>query len=652
MEIIQGYRLEFIHGTEPVQRIPVFQPNFNSVEYEIVDQEIQKLLKMNVIEEISKENSNDGFLSPIFTRPKKSGGYRVILNLRELNKFIVYHHFKMDSFESALHCVTKGCYFASVDFSNAYYSVPLAECHKRFVRFCWDGKVFQYTCLPMGLASAPRIFTKLLKPVLATLRKLGHVIVGYIDDSLIVGHTFQECETAVKSTIQLVESLGFSVNYKKSSLIPSKQIIFLGNLIDSESMRVTLTESRAHTIITACKNLTKKQIASIIEVTQVIGYMVASFSAVQFGKLHYRQLERAKIAALKENSGNYDAKMLISVSMKNELQWWIDNILQSYRDIVQAPFRLTITSDASLQGWGACCNTQKAGGRWTTEEAKNHINYLELLACFLALKSYASKVSCTHIKFYMDNQTAISYVNNMGGITSVQCDNLANSIWSWCIARNIWLTACHVPGISNAADILSRKFDDQIEWMLSKSVFDQLTLKWGMPEIDLFASRLNKQVAAYCSYRPDPGASYVNAFSISWHDFYAFINPPFSLFGRCLQKIQQEEASCMVIAPIWTTQVWFPVLMDLLIDFPVILPTRDDLLVQPDRDVQHPLKRTLVMMACRVSGNSTEREDFRKMLPASSSLHGNLEQRSSTRHSIADGFISVARGRVIHFQQM
>ena len=45
---------------------------------------------------------------------------------------------------------------------------------------------------------------------------------------------------------------------------------------------------------------------------------------------------------------------------------------------------------------------------------------------FLALKSYSSKVSCTHIKFYMDNQTAISYMNNMGGITSVQCDNLAN----------------------------------------------------------------------------------------------------------------------------------------------------------------------------------------------------------------------------------
>ena len=79
---------------------------------------------------------------------------------------------------------------------------------------------------------------------------------------------------------------------------------------------------------------------------------------------------------------------------------------------------------------------------------------------------------------------------------------------------------------------MSRKVDDQIEWMLSKSVFDKLTLKWGMPEIDLFASRLNKQVAAYCSYRPDPGASYVNAFSISWHEFYAFINPPFSLLGR------------------------------------------------------------------------------------------------------------------------
>ncbi|KAK3099363.1 hypothetical protein FSP39_003273 [Pinctada imbricata] len=559
----------------------------------------------------------------------------------------------MDSFETALPCVTKGCFFASVDLSNAYYTVPLAENYKKYTRFTWEGRVFQYTCLPMGLASAPRIFTKIMKPVFATLRKLGHVIIGYIDDSLIIGNSVTECSKAVNKTIECVESLGFYVNYKKSSLIPSNRVTFLGNVIDSNNMTVTLTESRAQTLHDACLKLFNKQIASIREVTQVIGFIVASFSAIQYGKLHYRALERAKIEALKINVGNYDASMDVTPPMKTELSWWIKNAKHSYRKIENNSFQFTITSDASLLGWGAYANNEKAGGRWTAIEAENHINYLELLACFLALKSFESNILHLHVRLYLDNQTAISYINNMGGIVSENCDELSKEIWNWCIKRNIWLTACYIPGVSNTvADSLSRKFDDQIEWMLNKSVFNQLINKWGKPDIDLFASRLNKQVSTFCSYRPDPEATFINAFSISWHNFYAYLNPPFSILGRCLQKIRQDEGNCLLIAPVWTTQVWFPVVMDLLIDYPLILPTIDNLLVQPDCEMQHPLKKSIVLMACRVSGSNTQREDFRKKLPLSSSLHGNLEQRSSTRHSIADGFVSVARDRVIHFLRL
>lgn len=83
---------------------------------------------MNVIKELSEyADLSDGFISTIFTRPKKNGSYRVILNWKEFNKNIV-NHFKMDTFESALELVTQDCYFASVDFNNAYYSVCVCVC--------------------------------------------------------------------------------------------------------------------------------------------------------------------------------------------------------------------------------------------------------------------------------------------------------------------------------------------------------------------------------------------------------------------------------------------------------------------------------------------------------------------------------------------
>jgi hypothetical protein len=68
--------------------------------------------------------------------------------------------FKMDTFESAIKLITKGTFMASVDLRHAYYSVNMAPEHQKILRFMWDNKIYQYTCLPNGLACAPRFFYK------------------------------------------------------------------------------------------------------------------------------------------------------------------------------------------------------------------------------------------------------------------------------------------------------------------------------------------------------------------------------------------------------------------------------------------------------------------------------------------------------------
>lgn len=105
--------------------------------------------------------------------------------------------------------------------------------------------------------------------------------------------------------------------------------------------------------------------------------------------------------------------------------------------------------------------------------------------------------------------------------------------------------------------------------------------KWEQPEIDLFPTRLNKQIDIYCSWHPDPGPRYINAFSCSWTDMYGYINPPFSLTGRVVRKICQDQAEWVLVAPVWPTQPWFNRVQEILVDHPVILPVTDNLLTLP-----------------------------------------------------------------------
>ena len=89
------------------------------------------------------------------------------------------------------------------DLKDAYYSVPIHKVHQKYLKFEWQGQLYQFTCLPNGLACAPRLFTKLLKPAYSTLRKQGFQSVGYIDDSYLQGITKPECENNVQATTKL-----------------------------------------------------------------------------------------------------------------------------------------------------------------------------------------------------------------------------------------------------------------------------------------------------------------------------------------------------------------------------------------------------------------------------------------------------------------
>ena len=106
----------------------------------------------------------------------------------------------MGNLKTALNMMRQNCFMASIDLSDAYYSVPVALTDQKYFEQLYEEQLYKFVCLPNGLSSARRIFTKLLKPV---FHKQGHKIMGYLDDSFLIGDKFEECKKSVIATVKL-----------------------------------------------------------------------------------------------------------------------------------------------------------------------------------------------------------------------------------------------------------------------------------------------------------------------------------------------------------------------------------------------------------------------------------------------------------------
>lgn len=118
----------------------------------------------------------------MFVVPKKNWGWRPVINLKRLNTYICTPHFKMENISNPKDILSQGDWLAKLDLQDAYLTVPICPEHQKYLHFTWGKKVFQFLVLPFGLASAPLVFTKLLRPVMVHLRHQGVRALIYLDD--------------------------------------------------------------------------------------------------------------------------------------------------------------------------------------------------------------------------------------------------------------------------------------------------------------------------------------------------------------------------------------------------------------------------------------------------------------------------------------
>ena len=655
MQTVAGYCIEF--EKEPFQANIPNEIKFSEEQKKCVDFEIQELLKKGAI--VQSEWEQNQFISNIFIVPKPNGRFRPIINLKYLNYFVSYEHFKQETFKTVLELVQENDYFTNIDMQDAYFSVNVEKFFCRYLKFIWNGKLYAFVCVPFGLSSAPRLFTKLLKPIFAWFRQQAIRCSYYIDDSLNMDGKKDVCAKNTCTIVQTLESLGFTINKKKSVLIPTQKIVFFGFVIDSVKFMVFLTEEKIVKIFNLAKYLLGKEIIIVRQLASFIGLVINAFFAIFEAPLHYRALERDKLIGLNnsESPDRYDNTMCLSAESKKELYWWMNNVRQKNGKCIRSKnIEMICRTDASFLGWGAydlqsgkCTN-----GRWKVKELEHSINYLELLAVFHALQALYGSYNGIHIQFQVDNCSAECYINNMGNMTSIEMDMLAKDIWQWCLDRDIYISASHLSTFENeTADFLSRHFSDATEWYLKKEIFVRVCKQFFMPDIDLFASRLNNQLDRFVSWFPEPGSYKTDAFYFSWHDFCPYIFAPFNLTSRVVNKILADKVDrAILIIPLWKSQPWFPLIIANMIAFPVRLPRHRDLLLLPHNSQLHPLSKKLTMVAVMLSGRDWRVKVFQEMLSTSSWNHGGREHKNNTVWPGINGIFGVLGNNLIPLNRL
>ena len=552
---------------------------------------INDLLEKNCVRRM--EEGETGFFSRVFLVPKKSGGFRLVIDLSSLNEYLAPVTFEMDTLKKVKEFVTSAMWATSIDLSEAYHHIPMHKSSQIYLCFQIGKDRFMFLVLPFGLSSAPWVFTQVAKQLKVWTAQRQRMMFQYLDDWL---NMFLSKRKASRGTLELVhqcKALGWLINEKKSELVPTQQIVFLGEKLDFAAMIAYPTAERKETVCAIINAAISDRQLQFGRAESLLGLLSATFPTVLLGRLHLRPLQ-AEVIALVRKGRPHAMRSSIPVKgqLEKSLRWWLSPTRWSPGVAFKPPTPdIVVFTDASLSGWGVVCEDANWHGAW---KRSSHINWLELRVVLIALQLLSHRLRSRTVRFMIDNTTAVAYIRNQGGTRSPALLKLTTRIWTLATKLEVTLIPTHIKGQNNVlADLASRA--GQIlpaEWTLTQSAWSWLVNQspWGQPQVELFANRWNHLLPVFMSPCDDASAEATDALKCPWPNRVLYAFPPTFLLTQLLQRMAKEPQYRMLLIVNWIPQAkWIPLLGTLppfeASPFPVVAP----LLRQPHWDhVQDP----------------------------------------------------------------
>ena len=579
--------------------IPSNPPVVSNAHEVLVDEanELKRKGAVSVVDHLDGEYISSYFAVP---KPRSPGKFRPILNLKYFNKCVKKYKFKMETLASVREWIREGSFCTGLDLKDAYPHIGMHESSKKYLRFVWLGELLQWDALPFGLTCSPRVLTKLLKPIVAFLRATWAILISiYMDDMLIQAASVSEVLLHTQLVMLVMMCLGWSFNFKKSVFVPSQTIVHLGFVFDTVSMTISCPKDKIMRLVVMCRSALKDGFITVHALEKLLGTMESVRPCTPLAALHYRSLQKQLISA-KRYGRRPSKRVLLCKKSLFHLQWWVSD--SGFPGNCSSPIRegqpsLDIWADANLSMGGARSSRGECFQRtWTKMELsrKPSINLLELRAAREGLKSLSRPGDV--VRLHLDNRTACAYITKQGGTKSHLLSEEACRLWEEALEKGVTLLAPHWLSTQDnvEADFLSRNKLEHWEFMLEKSVFNMVLETFHVrPTLDAFASKGTAQLPRYMTWSRDPQAVASDALLHKW-DPVTYLFPPVPLIMKVLHKVRAQRIRAVMVCPHWSSALWWPMLVELLVEPPLPLPYYQKALQMRNLEAKLPYLEPLV----------------------------------------------------------
>ncbi len=215
------------------------------------------------------------------------------------------------------------------------------------------------------------------------------------------------------------ERVGVKINAKKSVLSPFQRTTYLGVVWDSTTMQARLSPARIESILNTVRRVREGLSLTVKQFQILLGLMAAASNVIPFGLLYMRPLQWWLKSKGFSPRGNPFRMIKVTRRCLRALDMWRKPWFLSQGPVLGAPCRrVTLATDASLTGWGAVMSGHPARSLWSGHHLTWHINCLEMLAVFRALKHFLPDLRNHNVLVRTDNTAVVSYINHQGGLRS------------------------------------------------------------------------------------------------------------------------------------------------------------------------------------------------------------------------------------------
>ncbi len=291
-----GLTLQFVKPP-PLVNNPIFLDSYqnNKEKRKALKIALEELIEKEVLEEV-KDIQTPGFYGRLFLQPKTetiSGvkRLRTIINLSQLNQYIINPSFHMKTSIMIQETMRKGMWCSSIDLQDAYYHIPIHPNFRKYMRVALFDKVLQFKAMAMGLNVSARIFTKVVLEMVRKLRATGIHMHTYIDDWLLKNYNQHKIPQQTYQTIHLSTKLGWLINFPKSELIPTLFPKYVGVQYDLKLGLGRPTLNKVRELESVIQTILKQKGGTTRQWAKLIGKMGSMSRQIELGSLHRRPIQ-------------------------------------------------------------------------------------------------------------------------------------------------------------------------------------------------------------------------------------------------------------------------------------------------------------------------------------------------------------------------